>query len=83
MSLAQEGDVGRVGQIALERVEEPEGRVGRVVEALVRALGNMFGDEAVAHVAREGAQDPARLPVAAREQAQALGARSSCRVPSP
>ena len=52
-------------EVAVDRVEEPERGVGRVVEALVLALGEHVGDQAVAHVVREGAQDVAGLARAA------------------
>src|ERR1043165_4664247 len=57
--------VGRP-KIAVERVEEPERRVGSVVEALVRAVGEHVGDEAVAYVLAEGSENPAGLAEAAR-----------------
>ena len=46
-------------EVAVEGVEEPQRRVGRVVEALVLALGKQVGDQAVADVVGEGAQDVA------------------------
>ena len=60
--------------VAVERVEEPERRVGGVVEPLVLALGEQVGDQAVADVVGEGAQDVAGLGVPAGGQRQALEA---------
>ena len=52
-------------EVAVEGVEEPERGVGGVVEALVLALGEQVGDQAVADVVGEGAQDVAGLGVPA------------------
>ena len=68
----QELAVVSVNEVAVDGVEEPHGRVRRVIEAIVRALGEQVRDEAVAHVARERLQDEPRLVVPARAQAQAL-----------
>ena len=46
-------------QVAVDRVEEPERGVGRVVEALVLAFREHVRDQAVAHVMGERAQDVA------------------------
>ena len=46
-------------QVAAERVEEPEGRVGGVVEPFLFAVGKHVWDQAVADVMREGAQNVA------------------------
>ena len=43
--------------VPVDRVEEPQRGVGRVVEPLALALGEQIGDEPVLHVASEGAQD--------------------------
>ena len=59
-------------EVAVDGVEEPERRVGGVVEAFLLALGEHVGDEAVADVMGEGAQDPAGLGVAAGGEGQAL-----------
>ena len=59
-------------QVAIERVEEPQRRVGGVIEALVRAFGEHVRDEAVADVVREHAQDRAGLGVRPGAQRQAL-----------
>ena len=59
-------------EVAVERMEEPERRVGGVVQALVLALGKHVGDEPVAHVMGERAQDLAGLDVAAGDERQAL-----------
>ena len=48
-------------EIAVDGVEEPERRVGRVIEARVLAFREHIRDEAVAHVVGERAQDAAGL----------------------
>ena len=48
-------------EVAVDGVEEPERGVGRVVEALVLALGEQVGDQAVAHVVGERPEDVAGL----------------------
>ena len=57
-------------EVAVDRVEEPEGGVGGVVEALLLALGEHVGDQAVADVVGEGAEDVAGLRGAAGGQGQ-------------
>src|SRR5439155_4522666 len=58
-----------VCQVAIERVEEPEGRIRCVVEAMLLALREHIGDEAVAHVVSKGAQTPPRLALASGRDA--------------
>ena len=48
-------------QITVNRVEEPERRVGGVIDALVFAVGEIVRDQAVADVLGEGAEDVARF----------------------
>ena len=60
------GDV----EVAVDRVEEPEGGVGRVVEALGLAVGEEVGDQAVADVVGERAEDVAGLVVPAGREGQ-------------
>ena len=47
--------------IAVQRVKEPQRRVGRVVEALIFSFREHVRDQSVAQVVSEGAQDPACL----------------------
>ena len=61
-------------EITIEGVEEPERGVGRVIEAFLLALGEHIGDQAVADVVGEGAQDVAGLAVPAGRQRQAFQA---------
>ena len=64
--LAQRFVVAGREQVAIDRVEEPQRRVGGVIQPLALALGKHVRDEPVAHVVRERAQDVAGLaePVA-------------------
>ena len=62
--------VSRRHRIALDRVEEPQRRVGGVIEPLALAVREHVRDEAVAHVVSEGAQDITRLAVPVRRQRQ-------------
>ena len=55
------GAVVRGLDVAVDRVEEPERRVGRVVQALLLALGEHVGDQAVLNVVGERAEDVARF----------------------
>ena len=64
--------VARGAEIAIDGVEVPEAGVGGVVEALAGAFREHVGDQAVPHVVGEGAEDVARLLVAARQEGQAL-----------
>ena len=48
-------------EVAVERVEEPERGVGGVIQALASRLPGTVGDQAVADVMGEGAQDVAGL----------------------
>ena len=54
--------VGR-DEVAVERVEEPERRVGRVIEAFLLAFGEHVRDQAVPNVAGEHPEDVAGLGV--------------------
>src|SRR3954464_11980404 len=53
-------------------MEEPEGCVRRVVQALLLALREHVRDESIANVMGEGAKDPARLPIPAGRECQAF-----------
>ena len=53
-------------EVAVEGVEEPERRVGGVVEAFLSAFGEHVGDQAVADVVGEGAEDVAGFVRAGR-----------------
>ena len=46
-----------VVQIAIERMKVPERGVGRVVQAFLLAFGKQVGDQAVADIVGERAQD--------------------------
>ena len=59
-------------EIATERVEEPEGRVGGVIKPFLLAVGKHVRDQAVADVMRERAQDVARFEAAAGRERQAF-----------
>ena len=72
--VAPSGVSPRVGLVARQRVEEPQRRVGRVVQALALALREQVRDQAVADVMRERAEDVAGLAVAPGDQRQALEA---------
>ena len=61
-------------EVAVDGVEEPERGVGGVVESLLLALGEEVGDEAVADVVGEGAEDVAGLAVPAGAEGQPLQA---------
>ena len=61
-------------QVAIERVEEPERRVGGVVERRPLAFGKQVGDQPVADVVGERAEDVAGLGVPAGGQRQAFEA---------
>ena len=56
--------------VAVDRVEEPEGGVGGVVEPLGPPVGEEVGDQAVADVVGEGAEDVAGLVVPPGRQGQ-------------
>ena len=53
--------VSAVLDIAVQRVKEPQRRIGGVVEALVLSFREQVRDQSVAHVVSKGAQDPACL----------------------
>ena len=57
-------------QVAMDRVEEPERGVRRVVEPLLGPFREHVRNQAVAHVVPERAQDVARLALAARAERQ-------------
>ena len=57
--------------VALDGVEEPQRRVGGVIQALARAVGEHVRDQAVADVVRERAQDVAGLALPAVSRASA------------
>src|SRR5262249_5137157 len=48
-------------EVAVERVKEPERRVGRMIAPLPFAFGEQVRDQSVAHVMREGPKDPTGL----------------------
>ena len=50
--------------VRLQRMEEPERRIRRVVQALVAAVGEHVRDQAVAHIVRERPQNERRLRAA-------------------
>ncbi len=54
----------------MDGVEEPERRVRRVVQPLLRSLGKHVRDQAVAHVVAERPQDVARLALPAGAERQ-------------
>ena len=58
--------------VPVERVEEPQRRVGGVVDAGVLALGKEVRDQAVAHVVAERAQDVPGLQMTAGRECEAL-----------
>ena len=58
------------GDVAADGVEEPERRVGGVIQALALAVRKHVGDQPVAHVAREGPQDERRFAGAAGSERQ-------------
>ena len=70
----QQRTVARRREITIERVEQPQRRVGRVVQAVTIPLGKQVRQQAVANRARERAQDPFRFGRAARQQRQPLEA---------
>ena len=66
--------IARHLEIAVQGVKEPQRRVGGVVEALLVSFGKQVGDQAVAEVVRERAQDVAAFvdaPGGQREPLQA------------
>ena len=56
--------------VSLDGVEEPERRVGGVIQPFARAVGKHVRDEAVPHVVRERAEDVLGLAVPVRGQRQ-------------
>ena len=70
-----------VPDIAVQRVKEPQRRIGRVVEALILSFREQVRDQAVAHIVSEGAQDPACLDRSPGRQSEAFQ-RDHC-VPAP
>ena len=62
------------GRVAIDRVEEPKCRVGRVIQALRLALREQIRNQSVTHVMGEGAEDSSRHLVPARAEAQAFEA---------
>ena len=64
----QQRTVARRRDIAIERVEEPQRGVGRVIQAVALALRKQVRQQAVANAARERAQDAFRFCGAARQQ---------------
>ena len=60
--------------VTIERVEEPERRIGGVVEAVALALGKEIRDQAIADVMTEGAKDPRRFEMPAGGERQAFEA---------
>ena len=54
----------------MDRVEEPQRRVGRVVQPLLRAFREHVRNQAVAHVMAERAQDVSRLALTAGAECQ-------------
>ena len=62
------------GVVAVQRVEEPERRVGGVVQPFALAFREHVRDQAVPHVQRERPQDVVRLGVAAGDEGQAFEA---------
>src|ERR1700722_13487233 len=61
-------------QIARKRVKKPQRRVGGVIEAGFLSFREQIGDQSVANVMREGAQDPPRFGAAASDQRQTFQA---------
>ena len=53
----QRGAVSVAFEIAVERVEKPEGRVRRMIQALLRAFGEHVWYQTVTNVMGEGAQN--------------------------
>ena len=72
--LAHERSIAGVPLVAIDRVEEPERGVGRVIQAFPLAFGKEVRDEPVADVEGKGAEDRARLGMPAGEQRQPLEA---------
>ena len=72
--LLDERVVAGDGVVAVQRVEEPERRVGGVVQPFALAFREHVRDQAVPHVQRERPQDVVRLGVAAGDEGQALEA---------
>ena len=60
--------------VAVQRVKEPERRVGGVVQSLVAPVGEHVRDQAIADVVRERPEDESRLAVAAGDERQPLEA---------
>ena len=57
-------------QVAVDGVEEPEGRVRRVVQAFLRPFGEHVRDQAIADVVPERAKDVSRFALAAGAERQ-------------
>src|SRR5215475_13224094 len=55
-------------------MEKPQGGIGRMIEALLFALGEQIGNESIAHIVGERAENIAGFIVAARSEGQALQA---------
>jgi hypothetical protein len=58
--------------IAVQRMKEPQRRIGGVVEALILSFREQVRDQSVAHVVSEGAQDPSRLDRSPGRQRQSF-----------
>ena len=58
--------------IAVQRVKEPQRRIGGVVEALILSFREQVWDQPVAHVVSEGAQDPPCLDRSPGRQRQSF-----------
>jgi hypothetical protein len=58
----------------MDRVEEPERRVGGVVQPLLGSLGEHVRNEAIAHVVAERAQDVSRFALTPCAERQPLEA---------
>ena len=69
--IAQRLGVLRRGDVAIERMKEPERRVGRIVETLLVAFGEQIRNQPVAEMMRKRHQQTARLgdPAGADRQA--------------
>ena len=61
--------VGHV-DVAMQRVEEPERRIGRVIESLIAPVGEHVRDQAVANVMLERPEDESGLTMTARYERQ-------------
>ncbi len=66
--------IARRSDVAIEGVEEPERRVGRVIQTVDAAFREQVRNESVAHVMRERAQDESRFHLASGRESQPLEA---------